>query len=547
MQLLQFPFTASRLCLLVAAWIVLTANHAFWRLFVGVNGTNARALLFAAGVAVSLLALNVAILRLLSPGRSLRLMLSVLVVLAVVTSWFMDTYGVAIDREMLRNVVQTNVHEASDFIGWPLLWRLCWQAGLPLLLIWNVTLPVTGWLKSLWQYLLTGMVALVAVFVVALPQYVSYASFFRNQPDSYMLLAPGNVIAAAIKLVKNNLNARRPFVIVGADARRGPEAHDKPLLTLLVVGETARAANFSLGGYARVTNPLLQKRAVLYFSNVRSCGTATAMSVPCMFSDLPRAEFDVNGADHRDTVLDILQRAGVTVTWLDNQADCKGVCARVPMESAGQYDPSSCAKGECLDETLLHALDSKLPTIKTDRLLVMHQMGSHGPSYYRRVPPGRVTFQPTCATERIEKCTSEQIVNAYDNSIAYTDYILDGLIARLQRQQEQLDSVLIYVSDHGESLGENGLYLHGHPYAIAPEAQKHVPMIIWYSNGVAARLGLDTHCLRGRLAEAFSHDNLSHTLLGLSDVITSTYRPQLDILRGCRHATAPRSDVLATR
>jgi lipid A ethanolaminephosphotransferase len=526
--------TANRLCMLVALWILLTANHAFWSLFFRVNGTAAQAWLFAVELAVSLLALNVAILRLLSPGRSLRIMLSLLVMLAAVTSWFMDTYGVAIDREMLRNVVQTNVREASDFIGWPLLWRLIWQAGLPILLIWNVPLPATGWLKSLWQYLVGLAVALVAVFVVALPQYVSYASFFRNQPDSYMLLAPGNVITAAVKLVKNNLNARRPFVVAGADAKRVAQTHSKPLLTLLVVGETARAANFSLGGYARITNPLLQQRGVLYFSNVHSCGTATAMSVPCMFSDLPRDEFDVNGADHRDTVLDILQRAGLAVTWLDNQSDCKGVCARVPTEMAEKYDSTSCKNGECLDEALLHALDAKLATIKSDSVLVMHQMGSHGPSYYRRVPPDRIVFQPTCATERIEKCTNEQILNAYDNTIAYTDYILDGLIARLQQHQEQIDAVLIYVSDHGESLGENGLYLHGHPYAIAPEVQKHVPMIVWYSSGAPARLGLDAACLHSRLAESFSHDNLSHTLLGLNDVNTSVYRPQLDMLRGCR-------------
>jgi lipid A ethanolaminephosphotransferase len=532
-------FTANRLCVLIAAWIVLTANHAFWKLFFAVNGTSARAWLFAGGVALSLVALNSAILRLLSPGRALRVMLSVLVVLAVATSWFMDTYGVAIDREMLRNVAQTNMREASDFIGWPLLWRLLWQAGLPTMLIWKASLPLTGWLKSLWQYLLGVVAALVAVFLIALPQYVSYASFFRNQPDSYLLLAPGNVIAATVKLIKNNINARRPFVVVGADARRSTQLHDKPLLTLLVIGETARAANFSLGGYARLTNPMLQKRALLYFNNVHSCGTATAMSVPCMFSELPRAEFDVNGADHRDTVLDILQRAGVAVTWLDNQADCKGVCARVPMESAEQYDPASCVKGECLDEALLHALDSKLPTISTDSVLVMHQMGSHGPSYYRRVPPARVVFQPTCATERIEKCSHEQIVNAYDNTIAYTDYILDGLIARLQQQQAKLDTILIYVSDHGESLGENGLYLHGHPYAIAPDVQKRVPMIIWYSSGAATRLVLDTNCLRGRVGAAYSHDNLSHTLLGLNDVISGSYRPQLDMLRSCRNVAAP--------
>jgi lipid A ethanolaminephosphotransferase len=202
----------------------------------------------------------------------------------------------------------------------------------------------------------------------------------------------------------------------------------------------------------------------------------------------------------------------------------------VPTEDAENYYPAACIKGECLDEVLLHALDGKLAALKSDTVLVMHQMGSHGPSYYRRVPDERVRFQPTCATERIEQCTDEQIVNAY------TDYILDGLIERLQRHQHDADAVLIYVSDHGESLGENGLYLHGHPYVLAPEVQKHVPMLLWLSSGAPERLGLDLACLRKRLSEAYSHDNLSHTLLGMNDVITSVYRPQLDMLRSCRAA-----------
>ena len=528
--------TANRLCLLVALWIVLTANHAFWTLFFTVNGSGARAWLFALELGGSLLALNLAILRCFAPGRSLRIMLTVLVVLAAATSWFMDTYGVAIDREMMRNVFQTSLRESRDFLGWPLLWRLLWQAGPAVLLIWRAPLPVTSWLQSSWQYVLGVAGGLLAVIVVALPQYVSYASFFRNQRDSYMLLAPGNVIAASVKLLKSNLNARRPYVVVGQDAHRAPATHARPLLTLLVVGETARAANFSLGGYARDTTPLLRQRDVFYFSDVHSCGTATAMSVPCMFSDLPREEFDVNAAQHRDTVLDILQRAGLKVSWMDNQDDCKDVCARVPTEDAENYFPAACIKGECLDEVLLHALDSKLAALRSDTVLVMHQMGSHGPSYYRRVPAGRLKFQPTCGTERIEKCTDEQIVNAYDNTIAYTDYILDGLIERLQRHQDDADAVLIYVSDHGESLGENGLYLHGHPYVLAPEVQKHVPMLFWLSSGAPARLGLDLACLRMRLSAAYSHDNLSHTLLGMNDVITSVYRPQLDILQGCRTA-----------
>ncbi len=526
--------TANRLCLLVAAWIVLTANHAFWTLLFKVDGLAPRSLLFAASLAVSLIGLNLFVLRLLSPGRSLRVMLSLMLLVSAVTSWFMDTYGVGIDSEMLRNAIQTNPAEARDFLGWPLLWRVLWQAGLPMLWVWGVVLPPVTWFQALRQYVLGAVIGLVLLFAAALPLYVSYASFFRNQTLAEHLLVPTNIIRASAKLIRKSRHAGMPFVTVGLDAQRVAPLSDRPLLTLMIVGETARAANFSLGGYARPTNPLLQQRNVLYFSNVRSCGTATAMSVPCMFSDLPREEFDLNAADRRDNVLDMLQRAGLAVTWVDNQSGCKGVCVRVPTEQAEQYRPSLCKDGECLDETLLRVMDSKLPAIQSDSVLVLHEMGSHGPTYQRRVPPDHLVFKPTCATERIENCTHEQLINAYDNTIAYTDYILAGLIDRLKQYEDRVDSVLIYVSDHGESLGENGLYLHGQPFLMAPDVQVHVPMLMWFSARTPARLGLDQVCLRNKLAEPYSHDNLSHTLLGLNDVSTRVYRTQLDMLHACR-------------
>ena len=530
--------SANQLCLLVAAWIVLTANHAFWSLLFSVDGVTLKTGVFTASLVVSLIGLNLFVLRLLSPGRSVRLMLSLLLLVTAVSSWCMDIYGVGIDSEMLRNAVQTNLLEAEEFLGWSLEWRVLWQAVLPMVFIWRVVLPPTTWSQAIGQYVGGVVLGLVLLFAAALPDYVAYASFFRNQTLAQHLIVPSNVIRAGVRLVRKDLLAHRPYEVVGMDATRRVVPQARPLLTVLVVGETARAANFSLGGYARLTNPQLQQREVLYFSNVHSCGTATAMSVPCMFSDLPRAEFDLNAAEHRDTVLDVLQRAGLAVSWVDNQSGCKGVCERIPHEEAGPYQPSLCTHGECQDGTLLPMLDRKLLDIKTgtttNRLLVLHQMGSHGPAYHLRVPTDQVMFTPTCATDRIETCTTEQIVNAYDNTIAYTDAILAGLIDRLQHAQDRLDSVLIYVSDHGESLGEGGLYLHGQPYVIAPDVQKHVPMLMWFSAGAPTRLGLDMNCLRHRLQQPYSHDNLSHTLIGLNDVRTRIYRPQLDMLHDCR-------------
>ncbi len=302
----------------------------------------------------------------------------------------------------------------------------------------------------------------------------------------------------------------------------------------MVVGETARAANFSLGGYERNTNPELAKAGVYYFRDVTSCGTATAVSVPCMFSDLPRDEFETSRAAHRTRCSTSFSGPACRCPRSTISRGARASGARVPTREAQVDHPESCVDGECRDDALLFALPAELPKMTGDGLIVLHSMGSHGPTYHLRVTPEFEVFKPVCPTERIEACSREQIVNSYDNSIVYTDHVLAGLIEELRARQDTVDSVLLYVSDHGESLGENGLYLHGQPYLIAPDVQKKVPMMLWFSTGAESRLGIADECLRDRLAVPASHDNVSHTLLGLLDVGTSVYRPGLDLLRDCR-------------
>jgi lipid A ethanolaminephosphotransferase len=164
----------------------------------------------------------------------------------------------------------------------------------------------------------------------------------------------------------------------------------------------------------------------------------------------------------------------------------------------------------------------------------MHQLGNHGPSYFRRYPPAFKRFTPACEHDDLRKCSTDEIVNAYDNALLYTDHVLARLIQQLQAAQAQVDSVVLYVSDHGESLGENNLFLHGLPYAIAPDLQKHVPMVLWFSAGAAAATGVDTACLQRRAAQPAAHDHLFHTLLGLTDVKTALYEKDWDLARDCK-------------
>ena len=310
-------------------------------------------------------------------------------------------------------------------------------------------------------------------------------------------------------------------------------------MLLLVLGETARMGNFGINGYARPTTPELAKLPVISWRNAWSCGTNTAASVPCMFSHLGRDGYVGRKANH-ENLLDVAQRAGLAVLWLDNQSGCKGVCARTPnVQTSALKDPQLCSSGECWDPIMLTDLDTRIAALPAERrargvLLVMHQMGSHGPAYYKRVPPAYKRFMPECATNALQDCSREQLVNAFDNTIAYTDHFLAQTIAWLQAHETSHDTAMVYVSDHGESLGENNLYLHGLPYAIAPDVQKRVPWITWLSPGFAQRQRLDAACLTSRAEVEISHDHYFHSVLGLLDVQTGAYQRPLDAYAACR-------------
>jgi len=307
-------------------------------------------------------------------------------------------------------------------------------------------------------------------------------------------------------------------------------------LTILVVGETSRGENFSLSGYSRKTNPRLEKDNVVYFPHTTSCGTATAISVPCMFSGMPRKNYDEQLAHHREGLLDIVQRAGIQVLWNENDGGCKGACDRVPHQDMTKLNLKDyCIEGECHDEILFHDIQKYIDTLHGDGLIVLHTIGSHGPTYYHRYPPQFRKFVPTCDTNAIQTCSQEQLINTYDNTLLYVDYIVDKAIKLLASQPDNVTTSLLYLSDHGESLGENGVYLHGLPYAIAPDAQKHVPLLIWLSPQYQKQHAVNYTCLQKRAQnEAFSQDNLFPTMLGILGVQTQEYHRADDILAPCK-------------
>jgi len=468
-----------------------------------------------------------------------RVVISLFILLSASAQYFIWTFGVVIDRSMIANIFDTTPAESFALLSTQMVIVLGLSGLLMVLVAWwiKVRRPASFWRGAAMRLLNIAVSALLIVLVAAL-FYKDYASVFRNNKELVKSLSPSNSIVALNSWYAHNRMDNLPLVKIGEDAKQKAVMHNgaRKNLTIVVLGETSRAENFSLGGYDRETNPRLKQDDVVYFPKTTSCGTATAVSVPCMFSNMPRAHYDEELAHHQEGVLDILQRAGVQVLWNDNDGGCKGACDRVPHQNVTNLNLSGeCIDGECYDDVLFHNLDSYIDNLQQDGIIVLHTIGSHGPTYYNRYPAEFKKFTPTCDTNEIQSCTQQQLTNTYDNTILYVDYVVDKAIKLLQSKQDKFTTSLVYLSDHGESLGEDGVYLHGLPYSIAPDTQKHVPMLLWLSPDYQQRYGVPSQCLQQQAkTNDYSQDNLFSTLLGLLGVDSREYQAKDDLLTPCR-------------
>ncbi|HBS6072604.1 phosphoethanolamine transferase EptA [Klebsiella aerogenes] len=468
-----------------------------------------------------------------------RVVISLFILLSASAQYFIWTFGVVIDRSMIANIFDTTPAESFALLSTQMVIVLGLSGLLMVLVAWWIKIrrPASFWRGAAMRLLNIAVSALLIVLVAAL-FYKDYASVFRNNKELVKSLSPSNSIVALNSWYAHNRMDNLPLVKIGEDAKQKAVMHNgaRKNLTIVVLGETSRAENFSLGGYDRETNPRLKQDDVVYFPKTTSCGTATAVSVPCMFSNMPRAHYDEELAHHQEGVLDILQRAGVQVLWNDNDGGCKGACDRVPHQNVTNLNLSGeCIDGECYDDVLFHNLDSYIDNLQQDGIIVLHTIGSHGPTYYNRYPAEFKKFTPTCDTNEIQSCTQQQLTNTYDNTILYVDYVVDKAIKLLQSKQDRFTTSLVYLSDHGESLGEDGVYLHGLPYSIAPDTQKHVPMLLWLSPDYQQRYGVSSQCLQQQAkTNDYSQDNLFSTLLGLLGVDTREYQAKDDLLTPCR-------------
>lgn len=517
-------------CIVTVVWVLAFDNFAFWTTVINAQGGMSwKAGGAMVGLALVLLVMFSAALRPFVGGRLGVLVLGAVLVVSAGISHYVDAWGVLFDKGLVRNMLETDAREVRELLSWPAFFDLLWRGLFPVSLLCFVGLRRSRMAQTIRQSVGLTLVAFIVATAVVLVSYGTLASTFRNHRELRFQLVPSNFVNATYGYLKGNRIAPVSLITVAADATRSPAPSATPLVLVFIVGETARAANFSLGGYARDTNAALAESKAVYFSGVVACGTDTATSLPCMFSELGAAGFTNAKAQSRENALDVLQRTGVSVEWIDNNSGCKGVCSRVPTRQLPTKDDGKlCDGAACLDGVLVDALGTSLTRVQNDSAIVLHQMGSHGPSYFKRYPaPGR--FQPTCDTNRIQACDVSALVNTYDNSIDYTSQTIAKVIAVAKAQVMKMDVAVLYLSDHGESLGERNIYLHGLPTLLAPKEQTRVPMLIWLSEGAQRRLGTPTSCLTAVSGKELSHDNVFSTLLGFFSINATAYQPKLDI------------------
>jgi lipid A ethanolaminephosphotransferase len=519
--------------LAVATYLMALCNRTFWghllRIF---DGWTLSAIVFAAAV----WALMLLVISLLAVRRLQKPMLVALLIVAAVTSYYVDVLGVVVDRDMIQNAMTTTFAESKHLVTAQFIGHVSLYGLLPAVLV--VAVPVrraTTWRGlAAWTLVSAGAAALVVGLLFT--NLKGYSTVLRADKELMASVQPLAPMGAALRYAKMMLKSTTVVLLpTGTDATAGPHlaGAEKPVLMVIVAGETARAANWSLGGYERDTNPELGKRDILYYSNASSCGSATATSLPCMFSPLTRDQYSYEGGLSHENLLDVLVHAGFAVEWWDNNTGDKDVAARIPSRMMTAADGEEFCQPECIDAVFLKHLEEKAATITGNTVIVLHQIGSHGPSYWLRYPEDGERFAPACQTPELTDCSTEEIVNAYDNTIAYTDRFLSAVIDLLDRQTKVIPA-MFYVSDHGESLGEGGLYLHGTPYLMAPDYQTHVPIVFWMSDRFRATLALDKACMAAGTRDDVSHDNMFSTILGVLDISTTARDPDLDLAGTCR-------------
>jgi len=516
--------TQTKLIIITALFFTLFSNFSFFNNVLEVYPFEGMNIIYIFSITLLLFTFMVFLFTLLSSRYTTKPILIVMLIISSLTSYFMNCYHVVIDSDMIRNTLQTNLNESVDLFNIKIVIYLIFLGVIPSFFLYKTELKLSSFKKELFIKLKTLLLSLFIIIIILFSFSKFYTSFFREHKPlryytnpTYWIYSIGDYIS---KTLKSDKIVLKP---IGVDAKIDNK-DKKRKLVIMVVGEATRADHFSLNGYSRETNPLLKKEHIINLPHVSACGTSTAHSVPCMFSIFERNNYSYKRGINTENVLDVMQHTNqIEILWRDNNSDSKGVALRVAFENYKTTKNNTICDVECRDEGMLIGLDKYIDERKNkDIIIVLHQMGNHGPAYNKRYTKVFEKFTPVCQTNQLEECSKESINNAYDNALLHTDYFLSEVIHLLKNYDQTHKTSMIYMSDHGESLGEHGLYLHGLPYFMAPDTQTHVGALVWFGEHNNKNINP---------TKIYSHDNLFHTLLGLFDIKTEVYKQEMDMFR----------------
>jgi lipid A ethanolaminephosphotransferase len=432
--------------------------------------------------------------------------------------YFVQSYGVVLDKTMVGNVLNTHFAEASSFLHPKLLLYLLLLGALPCWVLSTVQIQATSLRRRAVLFVAVLLIGVAWIYAAS----TTWPWIDQNSRTLGGLTMPWSYVIGASRLYADHLSTTREQTLLPAARFL---THQKTIV-VLVIGESARAEDFSLYGYRRNTNPLLAQSDVVALAHSRACATYTTASLLCIVSP-----FDSGWplSSSYEPLPSYLQRHGIDVIWRTNNWGEPPL--KVQTYQRTEEIPGACQGNACrYDEALLQGLEQRIRSSPKDKIfIVLHQHGSHGPSYSTEYPPQFEVFRPVCRSVDLHQCTHAELLNAYDNTIVYADDFLHRTIDLLKTFSPTA-TLLMYVSDHGESLGEYGLYLHGTPYPIAPDVQKDIPILVWMS----AEFKRDKGIAMTQLNSESSHSqaNVFHSVMGAFDMRSDIYNRQLDLFGG---------------
>ena len=506
--MLKNNFKITKFASIVGLLHLVLFHYPFFKYVVNnIDSTSFGGILLIASLVILVPLLNAWIFLLLinSSRRIAKIVLILFFIINAISVYFINTYGIIIDESMIGNVLNTNYSESSSFFSLKLVGYILFLCLVPSVFIAKaeiIKLPIKNILKL-------SLFALLAIAILVGINAKNLLWIDNNSKQIGGLAMPWSYVVNTSLFYKHKSNANEKEILL-------PNAtikDNQKTVVVLVIGESARRANFSLYGYSKNTNPLLSKKRNLFHFNATSCATYTTAGVKCILEH-------TNTDELYEILPNYLERNNVEVVWRTTN------WGEPPLHIKNYQKREFLLKNYAeqngsFDEILISDLKKQImSSTKNKILIVLHTATSHGPKYSTRYPRSFEKFSPVCNSVEPGKCSQQELVNAYDNTIVYTDYLLSSIINRLQELPE-FKSTMMFVSDHGESLGEKNLYMHGLPMSFAPKEQYEIPFIVWTSN----------NSVKTKPTEILSQNHVFHSVLNFLAIDSPIYNESLNIFK----------------